>query len=1233
MLPVKTLSIFRLGMTLGFSAFCMTCCFAATLTGIVWHEAAGCRWTELNVGVSGKDGFTRMEGAMTGIVFTNALANDRGITNRNLLSGSGVAAGDVDGDGLCDVYFCGLDSRNALYKNLGNWRFEDVTATAKVACEGQDSTGAVFADIDGDGDLDLLVNSLGNGLRVFENDGSGHFSEITSRAGVQSQNGGTSLALADIDGDGDLDLYVVNYRTTTIMDKPQTTFRTQYVDGKHVVAYVDGVSATAPWLTNRFLFLPTGEVIELGEPDILYINDGGGQFTPLPWTGGSFLDEDGIALAEPPRDWGLTVQMRDFTGDGAPDIYVCNDLFSPDRVWVNDGHGKFRAIERLALRTTSTFSMGIDFADINRDGHVDFMIVDMLATGHKDRHTQVSTQKPIEWPIGTIDNRPQVWRNTLQVNRGDCTFAEIAFYAGVEASNWSWMPLFLDVDLDGYEDVLVPTGQMRDFQNVDMQNRIDAERAHMKLTQADILRLLRMFPDFSTPGVAFRNNGNLTFEDKGRDWGWNWVGVSQGAAMADFDNDGDLDVMVNALNAQAGVYRNDSVKPRIAIRLRGAAGNTQGIGAQIKVLGGPVPQSQEVICGGHYLSGSDPLRVFACGTVTNALQIEVLWRSGRQSVITNAMPNRLYEIFESGAVPCKSPAKETNRGWFQDVSNLIGHHHHEDPFDDFDRQPLLPRKLSQLGPGIAWHDIDGDGWEDLIVPSGRGGRTAVMRNSGNGRFTPLEHPVLARPANRDQTTVLGVGSTLLIGLANYEDGLTNGGCIRIVDFRRGASGESVLGELASAGPLAMADVEGNGQLWIFVGGRVVPGRYPEAADSILLKTDRGRFTVAQRLTKVGLVSAAVFSDLDGNGTPELVLACEWGPVRVFRYEGQQYVEKTESFGLAGYLGWWTSVTTGDFDGDGRLDIMAGNWGLNNRYRRSAAAHPLRVYYGDIQERGGLDIIEARYVPELRDYAPDRGYIAVKAALPFVVERAPTFEAYGTMSLDQIYGEHIKQMRFLEVNTLETMLFLNREGKFEARKLPPEAQWAPVFGISIADFNGDGNEDAFLAQNFFAIRLDETRQDAGRGLLMLGDGRGNFTTVPGQQSGIKVYGEQRGCAVCDYDHDGRVDLAVTQNGNATVLYRNLVAKPGLRLAVNAGGGNPTGIGAVVRVGDDHSYGPAREIHAGSGYWSTDSPVQVVCSAKPLTRAWVRFPGGKTVVYDLPQGATSVELYPDGTVARR
>ncbi len=455
----------------------LTGLLAVTSAGAEWQPVPGGRWKRLEVSAPGQTGLIRLNGADTGILFTNRLNNERSITNRNLLSGAGVAAGDVDGDGRVDLFFCGLDSPNALFRNRGNWRFEDITAEAGVALPGLDCMAAVFADVDGDSDLDLIVNTLGHGPKVLLNDGRGRFTDVTEAAGVSARTGGMSLALADVDGDGDLDLYVVNYRTTTIMDQPSTTFRITLVNNQPVVAAVNGESATAPHLTNRFVIAPDGEVLELGEPDVLYVNDGRGRFTPVAWTGGAFLEEDGQPLEDAPRDWGLSVQIRDTNGDGAPDIYVCNDLFSPDRFWINDGRGRFRAIDRLALRTTSTFSMGVDFGDLDRDGFVDFMIVDMLATGHKDRHTQVSTQKPTPWPIGVLDNRPQVWRNTLHVNRGDHTYAEISFFAGVEASNWSWMPLFVDVDLDGYEDVLVPNGQMRDFQNVDMQHRIEAARA------------------------------------------------------------------------------------------------------------------------------------------------------------------------------------------------------------------------------------------------------------------------------------------------------------------------------------------------------------------------------------------------------------------------------------------------------------------------------------------------------------------------------------------------------------------------------------------------------------------------------------------------------------------------------------------------------------------------------------------------------------------------------------
>jgi len=496
--------------------------------GANWQMGKGCRWSELPVPQLGKTGFKPLSAAETGILFTNALADDHSLTNRNLLSGSGVAAGDVDGDGLVDLYFCGLDGPNALYRNLGHWKFEEITASAGVACSNQYSTGAVFADLDGDGDLDLLVNALGGGTRIFENDGRAHFKEITEPAGVRSHAGSMSLALADVDGNGTLDLYVANFRPDTIRDEPVTRFHGEMVAGRPAITAINDKPVTLPQYANRFVLSPSGNVLEFGEPDVLYLNDGQGKMRPVSFTDGSFLAEDGQPLTDPPRDWGLAVQFHDINGDGTPDIYVCNDLFTPDRIWINDGHGKFRALPRLALRNTSTFSMGVDFADIDRDGNVDFFVVDMLSRDHQKRHVQIGETTPAVAPVGLIDNRPQVLRNNLQMNRGDGTFGEATYYAGLEASEWSWGPIFLDVDLDGFEDILVSNGQLRDFQNIDMANRLEALKAAGKLTRPELSRLMRSYPDLVSAKIAFRNRGNRTFEERSAEWGSDTPVISQG---------------------------------------------------------------------------------------------------------------------------------------------------------------------------------------------------------------------------------------------------------------------------------------------------------------------------------------------------------------------------------------------------------------------------------------------------------------------------------------------------------------------------------------------------------------------------------------------------------------------------------------------------------------------------------------------------------------------------------
>jgi hypothetical protein len=1198
-----------------------------------WHDVPGGRWAPMAVPAQGQTGFSQMPPSQTGVTFTNALPIERYLTNQILLNGSGVAAGDVDGDGWCDLFFCGIDRPCALYRNLGGWRFEDITVQAGVACEGQASTGAVLADIDGDGHLDLLVNGVGSGTRLFLNDGTGHFHEATRQFGLRPGTGSMSLALADVDGDGYLDLYVANYRSTTFRDELAARFKGAMVNGQFNLTEVNGRSVTNADLVGRYTLDPVLGILENGEPDVLYRNLGGKKFVPVPWTDGTFLDEDGHRIGVP-YDWGLSAMFRDLNGDGAPDLYVCNDFHSPDRLWINDGHGRFRAIPRLALRHTSLFSMGVDFADIDRDGSVDFFVADMLSRHHSSRQVQLMDRRPAALPNGILDNRPQYSRNMLFWNRGDASFADIAPLAGVEASEWTWCPVFLDVDLDGFEDLLLVTGHLRDAQNIDIARSIEAAKRQKPMSRLEQLNLRRMFPPLTVPNLAFRNRGNLTFEERSAQWGFHSTRVSQGIALADLDNDGDLDIAINCLNDGPLLLRNDSTHPRVAVRLRGTPPNTQGVGAKIRIeQSGMPPQGQEVICGGRYLSSDEPLRVFAAGRQDSELTIVVDWRSGRRSVLAEARPNRLYEIDEAQATQASRTNRSEPSPLFVEVSRLVAHRHVDADFDDFKRQPLLPFKLSQLGPGLTWFDLDEDGWEDLIVPSGRGGKLAGFRNNGHGAFELMTNWPFHEPVPQDQTTVLGClseeGHALLIaGNSNYEEERRASPAGRIYDLADRKSPEALPAQLPSTGALALGDLEGKGRLSLFVGGRVIPGRFPEEATSMLLRRAGDAYQLDSVLSRAfdhaGLVSGAVWSDLDGDGFPELVLACDPGPIRIFRFAHGQAVELTEALGLAKYSGLWNSVAAGDFDGDGRLDLIAGNWGRNSKYE-AHARRPIHFYYGAVPQITSFPIIEAYYDDELKTIVPWRDWETLASSLPFLRDKYHSFTEFSTAGVSEFLADQLSLMKDLKVNTLDSMLFLNRSDHFEAHPLPREAQLAPVFGIGIGDFDGDGNEDVFLSQNFFETHPLDARLDAGRGMLLLGDGHGGLNTTPSSRSGLRVWGDGRGVAVCDYDHDGRSDLAVAQNANATLLYHNVGAKPGLRVRLHGPWGNPHAVGATVRLEyRDGRLGSVREIHAGSGYWSQDASTQVLGKSGAVQAVLVRWPGGRITRVPLDEGVKELDI---------
>lgn len=1182
-----------------------------------WTPVPGGRWQALSVPASGQTGFTLQSPDQTSVRFTNTIDELAAAANRVLLNGSGVAAGDFDGDGWPDLFFTGLDAPCRLYRNLGGWKFQDVTASSGIVLPAKNYRSAVFADINGDGALDLLIATTGQGVLCFQNNGRGQFTEVTAQARLGGTAGSVTLALADVDGNGTLDLYVANNRTDDIRDRGQVDLR-----------LVNGKPAVPPELADR-LAVVDGQVLEFGEPDQLYLNDGRGHFAPVSWTGGRFRNEDGAPLTQPPRDWGLTATFRDINGDGFPDIYVCNDFWTPDRVWLNDGKGRFRLAPRLALRNMPSSSMGVDFADYDRDGDLDFFVVDMLSRDPSLRKRQRPAQNTMTSMPGFYEDRPQFMRNTLYRNRGDGTYAEVANMAGVPASDWSWSPVFLDADLDGYEDLLITAGHAHDVQDLDAEAQIRArqhpwtgfktEADRRKAFTQELMEHMRLYPLLQMPVIAYRNLAGRGFAEMTAEWGTGQLmGVHHALALADFDRDGDLDFVVNSLGSAAGLYRNEATQPRVAVRLRGRAPNFAGIGANIFLRGGAVPlQSQEMISGGRYMAGDEALRVFAAGAGAGPMSLEVDWRSGKRTVITNVAANRQYEIDESAAVATTIVKPAAVQPLFEDVTALVNHRHHEEAFDDFARQPSLALKRSQAGPGVAWFDADGDGTGDLFIGSGRGGNLAGYRVRTGGAWdqaSAFQGFVLPD----DTTGMVGWTSPsgrreLLVGISGYEtEGALSVLSVRVSNGTVSITNRTDLGT-TGVGPMAVADFDGNGTLDLFAGGFVLAGRYPEACPNRIYRSAGDAFALDEANTKViagaGLVDGAIWSDLDGDGFAELVLACEWGPVRIFKNERGALREVTEPWGLAGFTGWWTGVAAGDFDGDGTMDLVAGNWGLNSEYH-ATAARPLVAYYGDLLERGTVDWVETEWDLRGQRLLPRRRLDVLSQVLPVLIERFPTHQQFSSASIENVLGTLAARAKRMESTTLASTVFLNRGSHFEAVPLPDEAQEAPVFGLNVADFDGDGVEDLFIAQNFFATTPAMPRLDAGRGLILRGQGNGRFEPVGGAQSGIAIYGEQRGSAVGDFDRDGRADIVVSQNGSVTRLFRNATGRPGIRVRANGAASNPDGIGLQVRLLGGDKPGPVREIRAGSGYFSQDDASLVMTDGRTATAVWVRWPGGET-----------------------
>lgn len=1158
-----------------------------------WHKEEGYRWAELQTGFWGETGFRKLSASNTNIHFSNDVRQELKESNRNYLNGSGVAVADINGNGLIDIYFASLDGSNKLYQNLGNLRFKDITEEAGVAHDGFSSTGVVFTDINGNGFPDLLTTSLREGNSIYINDGTGRFT-LKDDTGLGESQGSKSMALADITGNGLPDLYIVNYNTITVRD----IYGPDELAPENIIQELDGEVTIREPFDQYYVITQADDgpfLNEIGTSDELYINIGDGTFEKADISQ-IFVNEAGIAFKELPKDWGLTASFRDVTGNGLPDLYVANDFWTPDRFWINQGDGTFKLLGRDGIRNFSYSSMGVDFSDINRNGLTDIVVTEMLSREHEMRKRQFSQI------MTGYEGRNMYNRNSVYLNRADTTFAQIAYYTGLEASEWSWATSFIDIDLDGYEDLIVTNGFSNDYQDMDTQIAMFEYDSGLNPGTGDVMD----YPRLKTQNKIFRNNGDLTYSDVSDEWGFISEDISHGMALADLNNNGLLDVIINHMDETASVFENRSIATRIAVRLRGKTPNTEGIGAKIVLEGGPVLQSKEIFAGGNYLSGSQKQVTFAADIENENNTITVKWPGGEVSVIENVKANRLYEIDQSSASfgdysETTTVEEKPLARLFEDISGHLNHYHHDNEYDDFRFGPLLPLKLSRLGPGVAWFDFTGDGNDELFITSGKDGETAIFSNYGTESFLPIALDPVTFQAPGDQTAIIGWHednvAKIVIGSANYEQG--NPGApsayIYAVENQEVVGIQEIPGILSTTGPIAAADYTGNGYPDLFIGGRHKPGLYPVSADSRLFMNLDGRFVLDEQnsalLREVGLVTDAIFADITGNGFQNLLLSTEWGTLRLFEHRNDRFVEITRQQGLSGYSGWWNSVSVGDLTNNGLPDIIAMNMGQNSPYQ-IRNEHPLRMYYGDFNWDGRHNILESYYNENLGGYVPMRKMHDF-ASVPSILQNVSTHQEFAVSTIEQIFDQSFANVPYKEINTLEHMIFINTGDGFKAKPLPAEAQFSTGFSALVTDFDNDGNEDLFMAQNFFALPKQIPVQDAGRGLIMLGDGKGNLKPLSASESGIKIPGEQRGAALADINQNGKTDLMVTQNGGQTKLYQNRTGKQGLRITLKGPPGNRSAVGSSVRIMyQDGSYGPRRMVQTAAGYWSQNSFTQVM-----------------------------------------